>query len=106
MSMISGVECPKCHWADFFKAQICPRCLTELSETTFPGQGRIITFTVIRYPPLGFEDQAPYVVALIDLTSGPRVIGRVKAEPEVVKIGADVVFTQERAGALEFNLSN
>ena len=104
-STISGVKCPKCHWSDFFKAQICPRCLKELSDTTFPGQGRIVTFTVIRYPPIGFEDQAPYVVALIDLIDGPRVIGRVKAEPDKVKIGGNVEFTGETAGALEFVLA-
>ena len=102
---ISGVICPKCRWSDFFKAQVCPRCLTELSDTSFPGQGRIVTFTVIRYPPIGFEEQAPYVVALIDLNDGPRVIGRVNAKPEEVKIGASVDFTREAAGALEFLLA-
>ena len=103
-STISGVECPKCKWSDFFKAQVCPRCLTELNIASFPGQGRIVTFTVIRYPPIGFEDQAPYVVAIIDLNSGPRVIGRVNAKPDAVKIGANVDFVREVAGVLEFVL--
>jgi uncharacterized OB-fold protein len=61
---------------------------------------------VIRYPPVGFEEQAPYVVAIIDLNDGPRVIGRIKAHPEEVKIGANVDFTRETAGALEFALAN
>jgi len=104
MTTISGVICPKCQWSDFFKAQVCPRCLTVLTDTSFPGQGRIVTFTVIRYPPIGFEEQAPYVVSLIDLNSGPRVIGRVNAKPEEVKIGASVDFAREAAGALEFVL--
>jgi uncharacterized OB-fold protein len=103
--IISGVKCPRCQWSDFFKAQVCPRCLTELSITSFPGQGRIVTFTVIRYPPVGFVDQAPYVVAIIDLNSGPRVIGRVNAKPDEVKMGANVDFTREAAGALEFVLA-
>jgi len=59
---------------------------------------------VIRYPPIGFEDQAPYVVAIIDLDVGPRVIGRVKATQEAVKVGSNVDFTREVAGALEFAL--
>jgi uncharacterized OB-fold protein len=102
---ISGVKCPKCQWSDFFEAQVCPRCLTELSVTSFPGQGRIVTFTVIRYPPVGFVGQAPYVVALIDLDGGPRVIGRVTARPEDVEIGVRVDFTRESAGTLEFLLA-
>ena len=102
--MIQGVTCPKCQWSDFFKAQVCPRCLIELADKAFPGHGRIVTFTVIRYPPTGFEEQAPYVVALIDLESGPRVVGRVNAKPEEVKIGANVDFAREAEGALEFVL--
>ena len=101
---ISGVICPKCQWSDFFKAQVCPRCLTELTTVSFQGRGKIATFTVIRYPPVGFEEQAPYVVAIIDLNSGPRVIGRVNANPEEVKIGSNVDFTQEATGVLEFVL--
>ena len=105
-SVISGVTCPKCHWSDFFKAQLCPRCLTELKDTSFPGKGRVFTFTVIRYPPIGFEDQAPYVVAIIDLDDGPRVIGRVNAKPDEIRIGAKVDFVREAAGALEFALAS
>lgn len=103
-SNIPGVTCPKCHWSDFYKAQLCPRCLTRPAETTFPGHGRIVTFAVIRYPPTGFENQAPYVVALIDLADGPRVIGRIKAQPEEVKVGMTVTFSRENSGALEFEL--
>ena len=54
---------------------------------------------------MGFEEQAPYVVALIDLNDGPRVIGRVNAKPEEVEIGASVDFAREAAGALEFLLA-
>jgi uncharacterized OB-fold protein len=101
---IPGVVCQKCHWSDFHKAQLCPRCLTTPIETTFPGHGRIVTFTVIRYPPTGFENQAPYVVALIDITGGPRVIGRIKTKPEDIGIGMMVTFSNENSGALEFEL--
>jgi len=101
---ISGVICPKCNWSDFFKAQVCPRCLTELTAASFQDRGRIVTFTVIRYPPVGFEEEAPYVVAIIDLIGGPRVIGRINAHPEEVKIGSSVEFTREATGALEFVL--
>ncbi len=104
--IIPGVICPKCGWSDFFKAQVCPRCLTELTVTSFQGRGRIVTFTVIRYPPIGFEEQAPYVVAIIDLNVGPRVIGRINAPPEEVKIGSNVDFSRETAGALEFVLAD
>ncbi len=99
---LSGVVCPKCHWSDFFKVQTCPLCLTGVTSTSFSGRGRIVTYTVIRYPPSGFEREAPYVVGIIDLDDGPTVIGRVRAEPEKVDIGLAVHFSREIAGALEF----
>jgi uncharacterized OB-fold protein len=46
------------------------------------------------------------VVAIIDLNVGPRVIGRINADPEKVKIGSNVDFTREAAGALEFVLAD
>jgi scaffold protein (connect acetoacetyl-CoA thiolase and HMG-CoA synthase) len=67
--------------------------------------GRVVTFTAIRYPPKGFENQAPYVVAIIDIEKGPRVIGRVSNSGDEVKIGANVVLKSRREGSLEFQLS-
>lgn len=99
---ISGVTCPKCHWSDFFKVKTCPLCLTAVTATSFPGRGRIVTYTVIRYPPSGFKRKAPYIVGIIDLDDGPTVIGRVNVEPEKVDIVLTVNFSRETAGALEF----
>ena len=50
-----------------------------------------MTYTAIRYPPKGFEDQAPYVVAIINLKKGPRVIGRILNAADGVKIGSGAV---------------
>ena len=64
-----------------------------------------MTFTVVRYPPKGFENQAPYTVAIIDLENGLRVIGRLSKSSEDVKIGGTVSLTSSREDALEFQLS-
>jgi uncharacterized protein len=34
--------------------------------------GKIISFTVVRVPPAGFSDQAPYPVAVIEFDGGKR----------------------------------
>jgi uncharacterized OB-fold protein len=90
--------------ADVFPTAICPRCHTLLKETEFSRQGTIVTFTVIRYPPKGFEKESPYVVALVDIENGPRVIGRIKANPNYVQIGKAVSSVRDNHGALEFAL--
>ena len=99
---IKGYRCPKCNWSDFFETKTCPRCRSELREVLLSGRGKIATFTVIRYPPEGFENDAPYIVALVDLENGPRVIGRITANPEELKVAEVVQYTGKVDGALRF----
>jgi len=99
---IKGYKCVNCNWSDFFATKACPRCLSEITEASFSVQGKVATFTVIRYPPTGFEKGAPYVVALIDLDGGPRVIGRITASPNEVRVSQMVHYTGTAEGALQF----
>jgi len=101
---ISGYVCPNCNWSDVFQAHLCPRCHGPVSKKLFTPQGSIATFTVIRYPPQGFEKESPYVVALIDIENGLRVIGRVAGKPENVQIGKLVHLVRRRNGLIEFEL--
>jgi len=105
MESIPGVECKKCGWSDFFRTETCPKCSSLVSRVFLPGRGHVVTFTIIRYAPLGFEHQAPYAVAIIRLDNGPNVIGRVKADAADMHLGLPVRFIREVAGALEFGLT-
>jgi len=100
---ITVYECEKCGWADFHLTERCPRCNESIRNSAFDGIGRIATYTTIRYPPKGFEDVAPYSVAIVDLENGIRVIGRISAS-ESLKIGAVVTISSKENGVLEFQL--
>ena len=102
---IVSYVCQKCGWADFYPVKTCPRCSSTIKQTACSGVGKIVTFTTIRYPPKGFENQAPYIVAIIDIEKGPRVIGGVSNPGDQVKIGADVVLKSIKEGSLEFQAS-
>ena len=102
MGSVHGFSCTRCDWSDVFAVDVCPRCGSQVTEASFSGQGKIDTFTVIRYPPEGFEKRAPYVVALIDLDQGPRVIARIVDASENLQIGQTVVFLKESNDGLEF----
>jgi uncharacterized OB-fold protein len=57
------------------------------------GKGRVYSFTVIRQNQAApaFHAQTPYIVALIDLDEGARVMGNIIASPDAdVRIGAPV----------------
>ena len=77
-----------------------------MKEVWFSGKGKIASFTVIRYPPQGFEKDAPYVVALVDIENGPRIIARVTPAREDVQIGESVTFLRGTNGVMEFKISD
>jgi uncharacterized OB-fold protein len=70
---------------------ICSHCTgTRLEWQTVSGRGVLASYTVVqRGISAGYP--APYVVALIDLAEGPRMMSSVTgAEPEKLWVGAAV----------------
>lgn len=105
-SGIKGFSCSNCSWSDFVAVDSCPLCRSGVKEVWFSGKGKIVSFTVIRYPPQGFEKDTPYVVALVDIENGPRTIARVTPVGEDVQIGDSVTFLSSTNGVMEFKVSD
>ncbi len=101
---IACVRCKGCQLAYFPPRQICPHCKTvneELSWLELDGQGSVYSFTTINYPPIGFEDEAPYTLVIVELEEGPKVLCRATMPLEIedkVKVTAhrddDVFYLQ------------
>lgn len=54
--------------------------------------GTIVSWTLIRVPPSGFADQAPYPVALVELDGGGRIMAQlVDFEEKHLKFGQKVM---------------
>ncbi len=88
-----GVRCDTCNTSYFPKRTICPHCRRKgkLNEVKFAGKGKIYSFTEVSAPPEGFEDQIPYVLAIIELDEGAKLTAQiVDAHKEDVKIGSKV----------------
>ena len=76
-----GLRCKACNQITCPPMIVCQRCGSrELERTELSGRGELMTFTVVRIPPEGFD--APYVVCLIKTDEGPWVIGRLGHDPE------------------------
>lgn len=54
---------------------------------TFSGQGTVYSFTTVTEAPEGYEDQAPYVVALIKLDEGPLLTAQITDFDGAIDIG-------------------
>jgi uncharacterized OB-fold protein len=83
----------------------CPRCNAALTGTVdVSGRGRVYSYTVVRdNVTRGFEAEAPYVVALVELTEQERLLviaNIVGATPDDVRVGApvDVAFEEVAPG--------
>ncbi len=69
-----GEVCPHCEHKIFPPRDICPDCGKEARDLySFSGRGEVYSLTTVYDAPAGYEESAPYTVALIRLEEGPMV---------------------------------
>jgi uncharacterized OB-fold protein len=87
-----GEICPHCNAKLFPPRDICPECGQEArTPYQFSGRGEVYSYTTIYDPPAGYEENAPYTVALVKLEEGPIITAQLTdLGDEPVKIGAPV----------------
>ncbi len=87
-----GEICPHCETAIFPPRDICPECGGKAKvETPFSGKGEVYSFTTVYDAPAGYEQSAPYTVALVKLKEGPMVTAQLTdLGSEPVEIGMQV----------------
>lgn len=56
----------------------------------FSGKGTVYSFTVVQEAPAGFEDQAPYIMALVKLDEGQLVTAQLTDLDDAIAIGDSV----------------
>ncbi|MBM4334157.1 MAG: transcriptional regulator [Deltaproteobacteria bacterium] len=78
----------------------------EPLEMTASGEGKMLSYTTIRVPPLGFIDQAPYEIAVIRLKEGINLTGRLAdLNGRNIEIGDSVSYLRkDDQGAYWFKL--
>lgn len=66
--------CDACGKAIFPPRDVCPHCAEQRQTwTTLSGRGEVYSYTTMHNAPAGFEEFAPYTVALVKLDEGPMV---------------------------------
>jgi len=83
-----AARCRQCGKIHFPPRLVCDACGgRELETCTMSGTGRVLTYTVIRVAPPAFAAQVPYVVAVLEMDDGARLMAQVAdASPEEMKI--------------------
>ncbi len=90
-------RCEACGGIQFYPESSCRGCMSiRLEWMDAKGEGTIYSYTVVhRAPKRAFEPDVPYIVALVDLTEGCRMLTNiVEVSPEAVRVGmpVEVVF--------------
>ena len=79
----------------YYPRSVCPRCGSDdLTWTAVSGKGTVHAFAIPhRHPNPCFTADGPYVVALVELEEGARIMSNlvdVDPTPEAVKVGMAV----------------
>tara|TARA_R100000306_G_scaffold28952_1_gene31926 strand:- start:109 stop:507 length:399 start_codon:yes stop_codon:yes gene_type:complete len=97
-------QCESCEHRWMVPREACAQCGGGASWRNATGAGTVYSYSVVRRAPTkDLRDKAPYVLALIDLAEGPRMMSWVIDTPvESVTIGmaVEVVFDAGPAGTL------
>lgn len=95
-----GSRCQNCGDHFFPKRHICLSCgQEEIEEAALGRRGKIWTYTVARQTPPGSLMQAPYVIAVVQLTEGAMVQAVLSdCDLEAVHIGMEVEMVVEKMG--------
>jgi len=94
-----GNRCVKCGREFFPPVYRCRSCGSDqLEDRAMPKEGKIVTYTQLHETLPGFEAQAPFFLAVVELKNGAKVLTQIVDSPdEAVKTGAKVRATVRRA---------
>ena len=91
-------RCRACGRHHFYPRAACPHCLSaDLEWRRASGRGTLHTFTVVHRGQRDFPLPAPYVIAIVELAEGPRLMSNlvgIEPDPAKIRIGlpVEVVF--------------
>lgn len=93
-------RCDACSRAVFYPRLLCPHCFSEqLSWIVASGKGTIYSYTVAHQAFGAFASETPFVVAIVALEEGVRMMTRIVDAPrERITIGASVQVTFANVG--------
>jgi len=87
-------SCEECGNVQHYPRLFCTRCHGQrLAWTAASGRGVVYTRTIVRRAPTqALRAEAPYVIAIVELAEGPRVLANVVDAPvDDITIGSPVV---------------
>ncbi|MFH1242002.1 MAG: Zn-ribbon domain-containing OB-fold protein [Pseudomonadota bacterium] len=77
---LMGTRCKGCGTFFFPPRADCHRCMaSEMEWTEVSGTGKLLTYSKLQYAPIGFGDDLPYAIAVLDY-GDYKVFGRISGD--------------------------
>ena len=85
-------RCQNCREFYFYPRPFCPRCYSrDVAWEDVSGKATLETYVINHRAAPRFEEDAPYVIAVVTLAEGPRMMTNlVEVEPEPGRLPADM----------------
>lgn len=78
---VMATRCRKCGGSHFPPKADCPKCLSsDVEWFEVKSQGKLLSYTVVNYGPSGFENDAPYILALAKFDEGIQILARLSRD--------------------------
>ncbi|WP_440534560.1 Zn-ribbon domain-containing OB-fold protein [Variovorax sp. YR566] len=93
-------RCPRCSFVIWYPRQFCPECGHDAVEWfEASGRGSIYSFASVRRGEGAYRETQLYVLALVELQEGPRVLTNIiDCDPAELEIGQSVSAVFSEAG--------
>jgi uncharacterized protein len=84
--------CRDCGTKRFYPRAVCTKCLSSRTEwVRASGRGTVYSFTVTHQNQSpGFRENLPYVLAIVELEEGVRLMTNIVGSPDALRIGMAV----------------
>jgi uncharacterized OB-fold protein len=90
---VMTTRCKTCETIYFPPQVDCPKCLLSNMEWfEVKGNGKLLTYSTIKYGPLGFEDKAPYTLAVGEFEEGIKIFAILSQdiEEDEIEVGMSI----------------
>ncbi len=86
---LMGVKCEGCNALYAIPKPLCIKCGSKkLSWIPLKGVGKLASYTVVHVPHPRFQNEAPYILGVVELEEGVKLLARIKnVKLEDIKIG-------------------
>lgn len=84
-------QCHSCNKNIFYPRSLCPYCFSEeIQWKKASGKGKVYSYTVVHQAFGPFKEEAPFIVGIVELDEGVRMMTRIISDRKQVEIDKEV----------------